>query len=478
MKNITKMFIDGAFVEGSGRSNLAVFNPAKNEICAEVAQASPQDIQHALDAADRGFLIWKRLLASERADILRRAAGLLRSRVNDIARVLTTEHGKPLAEAIGEVSHAADNVDWCAEEARRLYGRVVAPRSHGVLQTVVKEPVGPVAAFAPWNFPVNMVVKKTASALAAGCSIIVKGPEESPTACLEAIKCFHEAGVPAGVINLLFGNPAEISQALITSPVIKKITFTGSVAVGKHLAALAATHMKRCTMELGGHAPVVIFEDADIERTASTLCAMKFRNAGQVCTSPTRVYVHERVRDLFVTRFSELIKHIKVGDGLVSGTQMGPLISDRRVEAIDALVEDAHRNGSRVMSGEQVVPTEGFFHRPTVLVDVPDSAKIMREEPFGPVIAVNAFRCFDDVMKHANAVSVGLASYAFTQSLKHARAFAAEIQSGLVSINGSAIINPETPFGGVKDSGYGSEGGIEGLDAFLVTKLVSEDSSW
>jgi len=384
------------------------------------------------------------------------------------------EQGKPLAEAKQEVLAGADIIDWFAEEARRAYGRVIPARSEGVYQLVIKEPVGPVAAFTPWNFPINQVVRKLSGALAAGCSIIVKAPEETPASPAELIRAFADAGVPAGVINLVYGNPADISSYLIPHPVIRKVSFTGSVAVGKQLAALAGTHMKRSTMELGGHAPVIVFDDSDVEAAAKSMTFMKFRNAGQVCISPTRFLVQEGVFAKFVESFVAGAKAVKVGDGMEKDTKMGPLANPRRQRAMEAHVGDARKHGGKVLTGGYPMGEKGNFFEPTVITELPREAMAMNQEPFGPLAIINPFRSFDDAVAEANRLPYGLAAYAWTRSAKTANAIAASVETGMMTINHLGLALPEVPFGGVKDSGYGSEGGSEAIEAYLNPKFVSQ----
>ena len=405
---------------------------------------------------------------------MRKAADLLRARAETIAPLLTMEQGKPLAEAKGEALAGADVIDWFAEEGRRAYGRVIPARAAGIYQLVVKEPVGPVAAFTPWNFPINQVVRKLSAALATGCSIIVKGPEETPAAPAELIRCFVDAGVPAGVVNLVYGVPADVSSYLIPHPVIRKISFTGSTAVGKQLAAMAGLHMKRATMELGGHGPVIVFDDADVDMASKMLAAAKFRNAGQVCVSPTRYLVQEKVYDSFVEKYVAATGRIKVGDGLKEGTTMGPLANTRRVVAIEAFVDDALKAGAERKTGGSRIGEKGNFFEPTVLTNVPLTARAMNEEPFGPLAMINPFKTFDDAVSEANRLPYGLAAYAFTKSAKTANAVAAEVETGMITINHLGLALPEVPFGGVKDSGYGSEGGSEALEPYLVGKFVTQ----
>ena len=468
------LFIDGVWTPATGNRSLPVVNPATGETIGTVAHADRADLDHALEAADKGFRKWRKVCAFDRSKVMRKAANILRDRADDIALLLTMEQGKPLAEAKGEVLAGADVTDWFAEEARRTYGRVIPARSEGIYQLVVKEPVGPVAAFTPWNFPINQVVRKLSCAVAAGCSIIVKAPEETPASPAELIRCFADAGVPAGAINLVYGVPAEISEYLIPHPVIRKMSFTGSTAVGKQLAAIAGAHMKRVTMELGGHAPAIVFDDADVDAASKLLAAAKYRNAGQVCVSPTRMLVQERVYDQFVDGFVTHSRALKVGDGREAGTMMGPMANPRRIAAMETFIGDATQRGATVRTGGHRVGNKGNFFEPTVIIDVPKDARIMNEEPFGPVAVISPFGSFDEVVTEANRLPYGLASYAYTRSTKTANAIAAAVESGMISINHHGLALPEVPFGGVKDSGYGSEGGLEAIENYLVTKFVTQ----
>ncbi len=468
------LLIDGVWTKAEAGRSLPVANPATGEVNGTVAHASRGDLDRALEAADKGFRVWRKVSAYDRAKLMRKAADLLRDRAERIARLMTLEQGKPLAEAKGETLAGADVIDWFAEEARRAYGRVVPARVEGIYQLVLKEPVGPVAAFTPWNFPINQVVRKLSAALAAGCSIIAKAPEETPASPAELIRCFVDAGLPAGVVNLVYGVPAEISEYLIPHPVIRKISFTGSTVIGKQLAALAGAHMKRVTMELGGHAPAIVFADADVDTAVKILSANKLRNAGQVCISPTRFLVQEPVYDAFVEQFTARIKAAKVGDGQDSATTMGPLANPRRIAAMESFIGDAAKHGARVRAGGNRIGNKGNFFEPTVLTDVPLDARIMNEEPFGPVAVISRFAGFDDVVTEANRLPFGLASYAYTRSAKTANAIAAAVEAGMMSINHHGLALPEVPFGGVKDSGYGSEGGLEAIEAYLNTKFVSQ----
>ena len=474
MYSDVQLFINGEWTSGSAGKSEPIVNPATGKVLARLAHAGPADLDEALHAADKGFKVWRKVSAFERSRLLRKAGEIIRGRADEIAELMTLEQGKPLAESKMETLAAADIMDWFAEEARRTYGRIVPARAEGVMQLVTKEPVGPVAAFTPWNFPINQAVRKVSAALAAGCSVILKGPEETPASCAALVRCYADAGLPAGVLNLVFGVPAEISEYLIPHPVIRKITFTGSTPVGKKLAALAGQHMKRITMELGGHAPAIVFGDADVDAAVKQLAGFKYRNAGQVCISPTRFLVHESVYERFVDGFVQVAKKLKVGDGMDPATRMGPLANSRRVEAMQMFVDDAVAKGATLLTGGKRIGSEGCFFEPTVLGHVPAGARIMSEEPFGPVAPIVPFSSFDDVLAEANRLPFGLASYAYTRSSKTMQAIGAAIESGMVTINHIGFALPELPFGGVKDSGYGSEGGSEAIESYLNTKLVTQ----
>ena len=468
------LYIDGKWLNGEGRKGEDVINPATGKALGQLPHASTADLDAAIAAAEKGLAVWKSTSAYDRSKIMRKAADLLRERYDHVSKVQTQEQGKVYVESRAEVLTSAEIIEWYAEEGRRTYGRVVPGRQKGVRQIVLQEPVGVVAAFTPWNFPTLTPVRKIGGALAAGCSIIIKASEETPGACIELAKCFADAGLPAGVLNLVFGVPANVSEHLIPAKAVKKISFTGSIPVGKHLAGLAARGMKRATMELGGHSPVVVFEDADPEKAADTIAAFKYRNAGQVCISPTRFYVQEKSYNKFLARFTEYAKGLKMGDGLEKGITLGPLANPRRLDAMETFVNDAKARGGKVVSGGSRQGNQGFFFQPTVITDVPDDSKIMTEEPFGPVAPIVAFKTFDEVVERANSLPYGLAAYAFTSSEKTATAIGDAMQSGMVGVNSVAVSTPETPFGGVKESGYGSEGGIEGLQAYLSTKFISQ----
>jgi len=474
MYETLSLYINGQFIGAEGRATLPVVNPATQETIAQLPVATREDMDLALNAAAKAFESWKKTSPMVRADILRKVAQLSRERAQDIGRNITLDMGKPLAEAVGEVTTCADHADWHAEECRRIYGRIVPARRPDIRQMVLREPIGVCAAFSPWNFPYNQAIRKITAAIGAGCTIIIKGPETAPSAVVAIARAFHDAGLPPGVLNLVWGDPPTVSDHLIRSPIVRKISFTGSVPVGKQLAALAGAHMKHMTMELGGHSPVIVFEDADVERAAKMLATFKARNAGQVCVSPTRFYVHKRVYDRFLADFVDTLRTIRVGDGMLPDTQMGPLAHQRRVPALSRFVEDAAARGAKFALGGDVPANQGSFFPLTVVTDLPADSMLMTQEPFGPIAGVVPFEDTDAVIRQANALPFGLSSYVFTNSLQTAHRAATGIEAGMVNINhfGSAL--PETPFGGVKDSGIGSEGGSETFDGYLVTKFVTQ----
>ncbi|ALO38760.1 NAD-dependent succinate-semialdehyde dehydrogenase [Alcaligenes faecalis] len=468
------LYINGQFLDGQGRQTQAVINPADGSSLGQLPLASQADLDAALDAAQAAFKSWRHSSPMDRSAILRKVAELSRERAQEIGRNLTLDQGKPLAEAVGEIMSCADHADWHAEECRRIYGRVIPARNPKVQQMVLREPIGVCAAFTPWNFPYNQAIRKICAAIGAGCTIILKGPEDSPSAVMAIAQAFHDAGLPPGVLNIVWGVPQEVSDYLIRSPIVRKVSFTGSVPVGKQLAALAGAHMKRITMELGGHSPVLVLPDADVARAARQLARFKIRNAGQVCISPTRFYIHDDIYTAFVDRFTEELANVKVGDGLDPDTQMGPLAHERRIPMMQKFVDNARSLGGKVLLGGEQIKRDGFFFSPTVLTDLPDDALVMTEEPFGPIAPLTRYNDLDDAIARANSLPYGLSAYAFTQSLQDAHRLGTELESGMVNINHFGSSLPETPFGGVKDSGIGSEGGAETFDGYLVTKFVTQ----
>jgi succinate-semialdehyde dehydrogenase / glutarate-semialdehyde dehydrogenase len=468
-----RLFVSGEW-RSDGREQIAVVNPMDETTLGGVPVATPVDLDDALEAARFGFAKWRSVPVAERARILHAGAALLRQRAPTIARIASAELGCPLSAAVMEVTVASDVLDWSAGEARRIYGREIPTRFPGTRQLALKEPIGPVFAVAPWNMPAIFPARKISEALAAGCSIIIKPSEETPATAMCIVECLEEAGVPPGVINLVFGIPDMISRHLLASPVIRKLSFTGSVPVGRHLATLAAERLIKATMELGGHAPAIVFDDVAVEPVARMLAERKARNAGQVCNSPTRFYVHERIYSAFTEAFAGALKSIRIGDPADPATQMGPLVSLKRLNAIEDLVTDARDRGARVVVGGSRIGNRGFFHELTLLDAVPDDARVMTEEPFGPIAAMQPFTSTEDVIARANGLPFGLAAYAFSASQRKLQDVTAALEVGLLGLNHCNIAAAETPFGGVKESGYGSEGGSEGIEGYLVTKFVSE----
>lgn len=467
----TRLFIDGVWRDGAAGRTREVTNPATGETIGSVALAEVQDLDAALAAAQLGHAEWRTVSAYQRATILRRAAQTVRSDAASIVATMVAEQGKPVAEAKIEAGSAADILEWAAGEAQRLYGWTIPSRQPGIVQTAVREPVGPVAAFTPWNFPLNQPTRKLASALAAGCSVILRASEETPASAAVLVKALEVAGVPAGVVNLVFGDGRTTSRHLITSPVIRKVSFTGSTPVGRQVAALAGEHLKRITLELGGHAPVLVFDDADIGDTVTRTVAAKFRNSGQVCTSPTRFLVARSEHEGFATQFAGATSKLVLGDGADPATQVGPLTNERRIVAIERLVADAVARGARLLTGGKRAQRPGRFYEPTVLANVPVEAEIMTEEPFGPVAIINPFDTLDDALREANRVPFGLAAYAYSRRTDRVQAALAGLEAGMVSVNHHGLAQAETPFGGVKESGFGTEGGAEMLHAYTITKF-------
>jgi succinate-semialdehyde dehydrogenase/glutarate-semialdehyde dehydrogenase len=471
-----RLHIDGERLGQAGRATHRVINPATGETLSELPLATADDLDRALDTAARGYRLWRGRSAADRSRVLSEAAQLLRRRIDRIAAIATMEEGKTLREAKAEVMMAAGLFDFYAGEVHRVYGRVLV-RPAGTLSRVMKEPVGPVAAFCPWNFPIGNPARKLGAAIGAGCSIIIKPPEEAPASALEVLNCLLDAGLPPEVATCVFGIPDQVSRHLLASPVIRKVSFTGSVAVGKHLMKLAADGGKRTTMELGGHGPVLVFDDADMDRALDLLVAHKFRNAGQVCVSPTRFHVQEGIYERFVKEFAARSAKVAVGNGLDAATQMGPMANPRRPEAIAGFVANALTAGARIATGGERgggPGGHGFFFRPTVLADVPLEARVMNEEPFGPIALMRPFKTFDDAIEQANRLPYGLAAYCFTENGRRALLLGDAIESGMIGINTTLIAGADSPFGGVKDSGHGSEDGPEGLEACLVTKAIHQ----
>ncbi len=470
-----QLFIDGQWLDIEGRTTEDIINPATGQVLAQLPHASRTDLDAALMAAQAAFAGWRAAAPLERSRILRAASSLVRERADDIARTMTLEQGKPLREARLEVLAAADTFDWYAEEGRRNYGRVVPGRTLTQRITVLHEPVGVCAAFTPWNFPALTPARKIAGALAAGCTLILKLAEETPGTGLALVRALNDAGLPPGVLNAVFGVPGEVSSYLLDSPVVAKFSFTGSTAVGKLLAQQAAKGLKRATLELGGHAPVIVCADADLDQAVDLLVPGKFRNAGQICIAPTRFYVHSAVYNTFVQAFVARTRQLVPGNGLDAGSHLGPLANPRRQDAMRKLIADAVQRGAQVACGGEAIEGPGFFWQPTVLTNVPEDARLMNEEPFGPLALINRVDSVDEAITRANRLPYGLASYAFTQHSGTRMQLMRGLQTGMLGINSLSVSMPEAPFGGVKESGWGSECGIEGLQAYCNIKLISED---
>ena len=463
------LYIGGEWLTASGRDTHDVLNPATGSSHAGLPLASVEDLDRALEATERGFRLWRDTAPEARAAVLLKAAGLLRERVDRIARVATLEQGKPQAEARGEIMLASALLDFHAGEAQRIYGRVL-PRPSGTRSLVLHQPVGPVAAFCSWNFPALNVIRKLGPAIAAGCSIIIKPSEETAGTAIEVIRCFQDAGLPGDVVQCVFGVPDTVSRHLLASPITRKLSFTGSIPVGKHLLRLAADTVMKTTMELGGHGPVLVFDDCDLDATLDMLVANKFRNAGQVCIAPTRFYVQEGIYQRFAAGFAERTSQLKVGNGLEVSSQMGPMANARRPETIEAMVADARNAGARLLAGGERGDGSGFFFAPTVLGDVPITARAMNDEPFGPLALLSPFATVEEAIEHANRLPYGLAAYCFTQNGRRQNLLGDAIEAGMIGVNNVRLSWADSPFGGIKESGFGSEDAPEGVAAHLITK--------
>ena len=467
------------YINGEWRTtarDLPVLNPATEEVIGRLPHAVLSDLDDALESAAMGFKVWGQVAPCERANVLLKAASIMRERQEEIATAITAEHGKPLDQARLEVIRGCEFLEWDAGEATRTYGRVI-PSAPGVRYIVHHQPIGTVAGFSPWNFPMSQPCRKVAGAIAAGCSIILKAAEETPAGALHIARAFHDAGLPPGVLNLVFGEPSEISDHLIKQDQVRLVAFTGSTAVGRHLTTLASQYMTPVLMELGGHAPVIVCEDTDVEAAALTGAVRKMRNAGQVCTSPTRFFVHASIFEAYTETFVRRAAETVVGNGVDAGVEMGPLANDRRIEALTALVSDARACGAEIRTGGSRLGDKGYFFQPTVLANVPDNARVMQEEPFGPLAIINPVSSLEEAIEKANSVPFGLAAYGFTNRADYVDRMVEGIEAGNVSINTLEASLPETPFGGVKSSGYGREGGTEGLYNYMVTKNVSHSLS-
>tara|TARA_R110000850_G_scaffold168543_1_gene293550 strand:- start:69268 stop:70701 length:1434 start_codon:yes stop_codon:yes gene_type:complete len=464
-----KLLINGQWREGRHKARHTIINPANAQILDDLTLANEVDLNDALNASQAAFTVWRQTNAHERCEHLENGVRAMRENVERIALLLTLEQGKPLAEARAECQMAAGLIKWYAEEARRTYGRIIPARLPNSRMEVQKHPVGPVAAFSPWNFPLVLSARKLGGALAAGCSIILKAAEETPASVAAMVECLNQA-LPAGVLQLVYGIPAEVSHSLIKSPLIRKVSFTGSVPVGRILAGLAAQNMKRITLELGGHAPVIVCDDADLQRAVTLLVTQKFRNAGQACLAPTRFFIARSRYAEFIEAFQAASLSLKMGSGTAHGTQMGPVANERRKAALQDLINRSVAAGAKCLSS--AAPEEGCFIAPTILVNVTPNTPIMQEEPFGPIACMSPFDTLDEAISRANQNAYGLAGYLFTDSASRIHAVAQKLEVGSLAINSINVSVPEAPFGGVKDSGYGSESGVEGMAAYLDSKFL------
>ncbi|KIP89961.1 NAD-dependent succinate-semialdehyde dehydrogenase [Pseudomonas fluorescens] len=468
------LFIGGQWLTAHDRATAAVVNPATGEEIGQVPLATADDLDHALELARLSFDQWRQTVPDQRAKVLKRAADLILERAPHIAAQMTLEEGKPLRESLDEVTRAAEYFEWFAESARRIDGRVVPANRPGVLQLVKRQAIGPVAAFTPWNFPAITPARKLSAALAAGCSVVLKPGEESPSTALALARALDDAGLPKGVLQVVFGVPDQVSSHLIASPIIRKVTFTGSVPIGRLLSARAAEGVKPITLELGGHGPVLVFADADIEKAAVEGVANRFRGTGQVCISSTRFLIQREAYAEFVEHFVAATQALKIGDGMDPQTQVGPLANPRQLAKMEQLIADAVEKGARVLAGGEALPGAGFFFQPTVLADVPMHARVMHEEPFGPIAILMPFDELSDGLQEANRLPYGLSAYAFTSNARTAIDVADGLEAGMIGINQYRIVATELPFGGMKESGHGSEGGIEGIEHYLTNKFISQ----
>jgi succinate-semialdehyde dehydrogenase/glutarate-semialdehyde dehydrogenase len=472
---LRKMFIDGKWVEAESGRTLGVINPATEEVICDVAYGGRAETRRAIEAAGRAMPAWMKLTPYDRAKVLKKTADLMRERADAIARTLTTEQGKPVAESKAEVLHSADTFEWFAEEGKRAYGQVIPNSAPGKRHVTVKHPVGVVAAISPWNFPITLQARKIAPALAAGCTIVCKPASQTPLCLIQVFECMVEAGLPAGVANLVLGPAQEIGDEFLENPTVRKLSFTGSTEVGKQLMRGCADHVKRLSLELGGHAPFIVFPDADPEVGAKIAVTGKFRNNGQVCIAPSRFYVHQDVQKKFTEATVEFARGLKMGNGLDAGVEVGPMFEKKAMQQTVDLVEDARKHGAKVLTGGKRSDRfpKGYFFEPTVLTQVPDAAKMLVEEPFAPVMPLLEFKNIDDVLRAANNTRYGLAAYVFTNDLTTAWKMAEGLEAGIIGINDPVPATPQCPFGGMKESGLGRELAHEGLEAYLETKYVS-----
>ncbi|MDH3693996.1 MAG: NAD-dependent succinate-semialdehyde dehydrogenase [Gammaproteobacteria bacterium] len=468
-----EIFVAGQWKSGNNRPTESVINPADESVIGQLPHATADDLDYAVESAVRGFNLWRSASAQQKADVLNKAADIVAVRKDNNAEIMTLEQGKTLAESAGEWDRVVDTLRWHAQAVYELADVAYPARAGGLVQHSQLEPVGVALALTAWNFPAILPVRKLAPALAAGCSVILKAAEETPASAIELVRALQDAGLPNGVVNLIFGVPSEVSGYMLQRKEIRKLSFTGSVPVGKLLAGQAAMGLKRCTLELGGHAPAIVFDDADVQNAVNLIAGFKYRNAGQVCIAPSRVYVHEKIVDDFTNGFVEFANNLVVGDGRDDATQMGPMANSRRIEAMQSLTDDALAKGARLLTGGAGKQDKGFYWQPSVLNNVPDNADILQQEPFGPVAPIVSFSDYDELISRVNGLEYGLASYVFTQSEQRQEKLIDDIECGGIAVNTVTPAQPDTPFGGVKESGYGYEGGMAGINAYLNQKLVS-----
>lgn len=467
-------FIDGKWQQSTNKKTYDVINPATEEIIGKASKASSADIDKALKSAEKGFEVWKKIKPWERSKIIRKIADEIRKKSKVFAKWMTLETGKTLAEGEAETAAAADIFEWNAEETKRIYGQSLQSRFDNTKIQIIYQPVGVVAALTPWNFPLVLAARKVSAALAAGCSLICKPDVITPGTVMEMVDIIKNCGVPAGVVNLLSGDPAAITTQLLSSDIVKKVSITGSTRVGKIILKQAADKVQRVTMELSGHAPFIVFDDANIDKVTDVAMACKYRNNGQVCISPSRFYIHESKKEEFAKSFVEKTKKLKIGNGLDEGVQLGPLTTKKRLEEVEQLVEETKKEGAKVLCGGQRPAgfNKGYFYEPTIFDNVKDNFKIMTVEPFGPLSPITTFKSFDEVIERANNHSAGLAGYVCTNSMDLANKTSESLETGMVAVNTPFLSSAETPFGGIKQSGYGREGGSVGIKDYLNIKYT------
>ena len=467
-------FINGKWQQSSDKGTYEVINPANEEVIGHASKATAKDVEAALQSAAKGLEVWKKTAPWQRSYIIRRIADKMREKQDVLAKWMTLEVGKPLAEAKGEINGAADIFEWNAEETKRIYGQTVESRFEDTRVHVYYQPVGVVAALSPWNFPAVLSARKISTALAAGCSVIIKPDVITPGVVMEMVDICRECGVPAGVVNLLSGDPPSIAQQLIASDIVKKISITGSSRVGKLILKQAADKVQRVTMELSGHSPFIVFDDADIKKAADMAIAAKFRNNGQVCISPNRFYIHEKKKDEFADLMVQKTKKLKMGNGMDKDTLLGPLCTKERLEGVEKLVETTKKEGGKVLLGGKRAANfnKGYYYEPTIFDNIKDNFTVMKEEPFGPIVPILSFNNFDEVMKRANDNDLGLASYVYTTDLKKANQASEKLETGCVAVNTPVVAVAEAPFGGIKQTGYGREGGSMAIKDYLNIKYT------